>query len=62
MKRRLPFYLNARVYSKALEQIDTKYYLLLWVGSEKQLFMVGVDFNYDKRNIGDWKWLELKKK
>ena len=43
---------------EALEQIDTKDYLLPWVESGKHLFKIGVDFDYEKRNIGKWKWLE----
>jgi hypothetical protein len=42
---------------EALAQISTKEYLLPWTGSGKQLLKVGIDFNYDKRNIGEWKWL-----
>jgi len=41
---------------EALEQIDTKDYLLPWAGSGKQLFKVGVNFDYEKRNIGEWKY------
>jgi hypothetical protein len=40
---------------EALEQIDTKEYLLPWTGSGKKLFKVGVAFDKDKRNIGGWK-------
>jgi hypothetical protein len=39
---------------KALKQIDTKEYLLPWQGSGKKLFKVGVDFDKDKRNIGEY--------
>jgi hypothetical protein len=39
----------------ALEQIDSKDYLLPWTGSGKHLFKVGVSFDYEKRNIGEWK-------
>jgi len=42
---------------EALEQIDTKEYLLPWAGSGKQLFKIGVNFDYDKRNIGEWKYI-----
>jgi len=42
---------------EALAQIGTKEYLLPWAGSEKQLFRVGVAFDYEKRNIDEWKWL-----
>jgi hypothetical protein len=41
---------------EALAQIDTKDYLLPWNGSGKTLFKVGVDFNHEKRNIGEWKY------
>jgi hypothetical protein len=41
--------------AEALRQIDTKEYLLPWRGSGKQLFKVGVSFDYGKRNIGEWK-------
>ncbi|GHU51357.1 hypothetical protein FACS1894200_11440 [Spirochaetia bacterium] len=40
---------------KALAQIDTKEYLLPWKGGGKKLFKVGVVFDTDKRNIGEWK-------
>ena len=40
---------------EALTQIDTKEYLLPWAGSGKKLFKVGVAFDREKRNIGDWK-------
>jgi hypothetical protein len=39
---------------EALEQIDTRDYLLPWSGSGKKLFKVGVDFDKDKRNIGEY--------
>ncbi len=39
---------------EALAQIDAKEYLLPWAGSGKQLFKIGVDFDCEKRNIGDW--------
>jgi hypothetical protein len=42
----------------ALEQIDSKDYLLPWAGSGKRLFKVGVDFDRAKRNIGSWKFAE----
>ena len=41
---------------EALAQINTKEYLLPWEGSGKKLFKVGVVFDHDKRNIGEWKW------
>ena len=40
---------------EALAQIDTKEYLLPWTGSGKRLFKVGVSFDGEKRNIGEWK-------
>jgi hypothetical protein len=40
---------------EALAQIDTKEYLLPWMGSGKRLFKVGVNFDSEKRNIGEWK-------
>ncbi|MHC6203904.1 PD-(D/E)XK nuclease domain-containing protein [Breznakiellaceae bacterium SP9] len=40
---------------EALAQIDTKEYLLPWKGSGKTLFKVGVVFDSEKRNIGEWK-------
>jgi small nuclear ribonucleoprotein (snRNP)-like protein len=40
---------------EALAQIDTKAYLLTWKGSGKKLFKVGVNFDREKRNIGEWK-------
>jgi hypothetical protein len=40
---------------EALAQIDTKEYLLPWAAGGKQLFKVGVNFDYEKRNVGDWK-------
>jgi hypothetical protein len=39
----------------ALEQIGRKEYLLPWRGCGKQLFKVGVAFDHEKRNIGEWK-------
>jgi hypothetical protein len=42
---------------EALAQIDTKEYLLPWTGSGKKLFKVGVNFDSEKRNIGEWKYI-----
>jgi hypothetical protein len=42
---------------EALAQIDTKEYLLPWTGSGKKLFKVGVNFDSEKRNIGEWKYV-----
>ena len=41
---------------EALAQIDTKEYLLPWTGVGKKLFKVGVNFDSEKRNIGEWKY------
>jgi hypothetical protein len=38
----------------ALAQIDGKEYTLPWAGSGKKVFKVGVDFDFEKRNIGKW--------
>jgi len=38
----------------ALAQIDTKEYAAPWTGSGKKVFKVGVNFDYEKRNIGKW--------
>jgi hypothetical protein len=38
----------------ALAQIDTKEYAFPWTGSGKRVFKVGVDFDFEKRNIGNW--------
>jgi hypothetical protein len=40
---------------EALAQIDSKEYLLPWRGSGKKLYKVGVSFDWEKRNIGEWK-------
>jgi hypothetical protein len=42
---------------EALAQIDRKEYLLPWSGSDKGLVKVGVSFDHEKRNIGEWKTL-----
>jgi hypothetical protein len=39
---------------KALEQIDTKEYLLSWKDCGKKLFKIGVSFDSEKHNIGEW--------
>jgi hypothetical protein len=39
----------------ALNQIESKDYLLPWRESGKGLFRIGVSFDYEKRNIGEWK-------
>jgi hypothetical protein len=40
---------------EALAQIEEKEYLLQFKNTEKQLFKVGVSFDSEKRNIGEWK-------
>ena len=43
---------------EALAQIDTKEYMLPWEGNGKKLFKIGVSFDPEKRNIGEWKMAE----
>jgi hypothetical protein len=40
---------------EALAQIDRKDYLLPWSGGGKAPIKVGVSFDHEKRNIGEWK-------
>ena len=40
----------------ALAQIDSKEYLLPCEGSGKRMFKIGVEFDHEKRNIGEWKY------
>jgi hypothetical protein len=40
---------------EALAQIDTKEYLLPWKAAGKNLFKIGVNFDFKKRNIKEWK-------
>jgi hypothetical protein len=40
--------------AEALIQIDTKKYLLPWSRSGEKLFKVGVDFDKEKCNIGEY--------
>jgi hypothetical protein len=44
---------------EALAQIDSKEYLLPLRGSGKTLHKVGVSFDWEKRNIGEWKAEEM---
>jgi hypothetical protein len=44
---------------EALRQIETKDYLLPWTGRGKKLFKIGVSFDSEKRNIGEWKAREI---
>jgi len=39
---------------EALAQIDTKEYAYPWTGSGKKVFKVGVNFDYETRNIDKW--------
>jgi hypothetical protein len=39
---------------QALAQIDAKEYAFPWTGSGKKVFKVGVNFDFEKRNIGEW--------
>jgi hypothetical protein len=40
---------------EALSQIESREYLLSWGGNGKKLFKVGVSFDYEKRNIREWR-------
>jgi hypothetical protein len=40
----------------AMVQIDNKDYLLPWKCKDKTIFKVGVNFNHEERNIGEWKY------
>jgi hypothetical protein len=44
---------------EALAQIDSKEYLLPWQGSGKKLFKIGVSFDWEKRNVDEWKAVDL---
>jgi hypothetical protein len=44
---------------EALKQIDDKSYLLPWNGSGKKLYKIGVAFDKETRNIGEWKTIEV---
>ncbi|MDR0601297.1 MAG: PD-(D/E)XK nuclease domain-containing protein [Treponema sp.] len=35
--------------------MDSREYLLPWRGGGKRLFKVGVSFDYEKRNIKEWR-------
>ncbi|MDR2591815.1 MAG: ATP-binding protein [Chitinispirillales bacterium] len=39
---------------EALAQIDSKEYAVPWTGRGKKVFKVGVNFDFEKRNIGEW--------
>jgi hypothetical protein len=45
---------------EALAQIDTREYLLPWETTDKDLFKIGVNFDFEKRNIKEWKVAEEK--
>jgi len=38
----------------ALAQIDSKEYAIPWTGRGKKVFKVGVNFDFEKKNIGEW--------
>ena len=38
----------------ALAQIDSKGYAIPWTGRGKKVFKVGVNFDFEKKNIGEW--------
>jgi hypothetical protein len=40
---------------EALKQIDSREYLLQWKNRGKKLFKIGIDFDFEKRNIGNWR-------
>ena len=40
---------------QALQQIDDRGYLIPYTADSRQLVKVGVNFNAEKRNIGEWK-------
>jgi hypothetical protein len=52
------FKLNGTV-KEALEQIDSKEYLLSWKGSGKTLFKIGVEFDHEHHNIGAWEMVKI---
>jgi hypothetical protein len=38
----------------ALAQIDSKEYAIPWTGRGKKVFKVGVNFDFEKKNVGEW--------
>ncbi|MEK7433570.1 MAG: PD-(D/E)XK nuclease domain-containing protein, partial [Cyanobacteriota bacterium] len=44
---------------KALEQIESKYYYEAYSSSKKEITLIGVNFSIAKRNIKDWKIINL---
>jgi hypothetical protein len=48
------FKLNGNA-DEALRQIDSREYLLQWKNRGKALFKIGIDFDFEKRNIGNWR-------
>ncbi|MDR3013507.1 MAG: PD-(D/E)XK nuclease domain-containing protein, partial [Chitinispirillales bacterium] len=44
---------------EALAQIDEKEYFLSLMGKGKKVFKVGVNFDSEKRNIGEWKYAAI---
>jgi hypothetical protein len=49
-----------RTAKEALTQIEDKGYLTPWQGTDKTLIKVGVVFDYEKRNVGEWVSTSLK--
>ncbi|MHB9292216.1 hypothetical protein Holit_01311 [Hollandina sp. SP2] len=45
---------------EALQQIDSKEYLLQWRNRRKVLYKIGINFDSEKRNIGNWKTVQEK--
>jgi len=45
---------------EALAQIDTKEYAYPWTDNDKKVFKVGVNFDYEKRNIDRWVYKAFK--
>ena len=39
---------------EAIKQIDEKGYLIPYSADERQLIKIGVDFDPEERNLGDW--------
>ena len=52
------FKLNGTV-SDALRQIDEKGYLIPYTADSRKLVKVGVNFNAEERNLGDWEIIEV---
>ncbi|MBP9044321.1 MAG: PD-(D/E)XK nuclease domain-containing protein, partial [Spirochaetes bacterium] len=44
---------------EALSQIKQKKYQEAFIGSGREIYLVGINFDMDKRNIAQYKWEEL---